>query len=224
MASPVSGSTDPQASTLRIALLLSLALHAALLLLAYPAAPNRPSGQPVLTVELESAVTAASRSRLQQQAHKSRRPPESTPVLTQAGVSPVAISPPNQPQPRPTPETPAARVTSKPATGSQTGQHKAAGTATRVTLRPGEVAVVMLMDKDGRPGQILWDKLPALTEAQLLRVEAAIREMRFPETHTGQVRTETIDVLRLLAQISRPPPAQVNPESDVTRPEPATGQ
>jgi hypothetical protein len=77
------------------------------------------------------------------------------------------------------------------------------------------VSVLLVIGSDGQVDRIFWDKLPALTDEQLRRVEAAIRAKSYI---AGQTITEIFDVrgfLRLPREYSEDtailPPA---PETD----------
>lgn len=84
---------------------------------------------------------------------------------------------------------------------SATADQNPAGRETRPALKPGEVSVIVLIRDDGHVGQILWDKMPAMTDAQLYAVEAAIRARKLPGAMSGQVRTETINIQALLDEL-----------------------
>jgi hypothetical protein len=46
--------------------------------------------------------------------------------------------------------------------------------------------------------QILWDRLPALTNEQLKRLESILRANTYPESMAGTMVTEVVDVRGLL--------------------------
>ncbi|MCX7150510.1 MAG: hypothetical protein NTY05_14075 [Rhodocyclales bacterium] len=57
------------------------------------------------------------------------------------------------------------------------------------------VTAMLVIDADGRLGQIFWDKLPALTDEQLRRVETVMRQKTYA---AGRTFNELVDVLGIL--------------------------
>ena len=96
---------------------------------------------------------------------------------------------------------PAGSTDKREGTTLQGSDHPPAGNESRPALKPGEVSVIFMIREDGLVGQILWNKLPAMTDAQLFRVEAAIRARKLPGAMSGQVRTETINIQALLDEL-----------------------
>jgi hypothetical protein len=72
---------------------------------------------------------------------------------------------------------------------------------------------MLVIGSDGRANQIYWDKLPALTDEQLRRVESAIRSRSYTP---GRTVTEVFDVREFL----KLQPAR-NDDSSPPAPEPA---
>lgn len=61
----------------------------------------------------------------------------------------------------------------------------------------GVVDVVMLIGGDGHPQTLIWDALPALTQAQFEQLEHLIRRQVYPST-AGARLTQQVDVFSLL--------------------------
>jgi len=78
------------------------------------------------------------------------------------------------------------------------GEGAVAATPTRKARRPGEVAIIIIVDHDGRPGQIFWDRLPALTDEQFARLKHAVRSRVYGAVLPGTRVDEVIDVSALL--------------------------
>jgi hypothetical protein len=57
---------------------------------------------------------------------------------------------------------------------------------------------------DGRITDIVWNRLPALTNEQFLRLEAILRTNTYPESMVGQIVTEVVDVRGLLGLAPEP--------------------
>ena len=64
----------------------------------------------------------------------------------------------------------------------------------RPGLRPGEASMVMEIGDNGVVGQIIWNQLPALTDDQLFRLEAAIREHYRLQSESGRFVRQVIDI------------------------------
>jgi hypothetical protein len=75
------------------------------------------------------------------------------------------------------------------------------------------VVVVLMVAPDGRVGDIYWDQLPAMTDEQLLQIEATIRQRHYPSNLdvAGPRRiTETLDVRAMLKLL--PTPGHTDPK------------
>jgi hypothetical protein len=183
---------------LRLALAVSVLLHAILLLAWQPAPkPWKPVDSAVLTVLLRGVPPVPASDPGTQQENTSV-------VLTQDGPAPAAfLVPPQAPlqgvivppaaDPQPAPAATPAPVALQPTPGRvSTSAPAAVG-----------VTVLLVVDAEGRVGQIYWDQLPALTDEQLRRVEAGIRQKTY---RPSQTINEVVDV-RSLLNLSPAPPA-----------------
>lgn len=185
---------------LRLALAVSVLLHAILLLAWKPAPkPWKPADSAVLTVLLRGpAPLPASQPGTQQE--------QASVVLTQDSPAPAAFSVPPQapplqgaivppaahPQPAPAAATPAP-VALQPTPGRVSNSAPAAV----------GVTVLLVVGEEGRVEQIYWNQLPALTDEQLRRVEALMRQKTY---RPSQTINEVVDV-RSLLNLSPAPPA-----------------
>jgi hypothetical protein len=187
---------------------LSVLLHA-LLLLAWKPPPQiwKAADHAVLTVVLRGVAPLA------QSSPAAVAQKQDVAVLVQQQPAPATFSVPPKPaasgtsapsatRPQSTPAASPARVVAKPTPGRLSNAPPAAI----------GVTVLLVIDGNGRVGQIFWDKLPALTDDQFRRLEAVIRE----KTYTaGQTLNEIVDV-RAILQL---PPAQAQ-ESAMPLPQP----
>ncbi len=177
----------------------SVLLHA-LLLLAWKLPPQvwKAADHAVLTVVLRGAAPLA------QSSPAASEPKQDVTVLVQKEPAPAAFSvlpkpvvqgapAPPAPRPQPTASVSQARVASQATVGRLSNAPPA----------PVGVTVLLVIGGDGRVGQILWDKLPALTDDQLRRVETVIRQRTYA---AGQTLNEIVDVRAIL----RLPPAQAD--------------
>jgi len=64
----------------------------------------------------------------------------------------------------------------------------------RYVHKPGEARVLLEVNSDGQIGQIIWDMLPALSDEQFNRLEAAIRARGHPGPSNNNFVKETINV------------------------------
>lgn len=196
---------------LQFALGLSVLLHA-VLLLAWKLPPQvwKAADHAVLTVVLRGAAPLApSTPPAAEQVHELA-------VLVQKDPATAAFSVP------PKPAAPAAAVV--PATRPQPAL---AASQARLSTQPTPgrlsnsipsvvgVTVTLVIGPDGHVRQMFWDKLPALTDEQFRRVEAAIREKTYA---AGQTINEVVDVRGLLklppARLEEIPAAVVQPAAE----------
>lgn len=174
---------------LRFTLGLSIMLHA-VVLLAWKLPPQvwRVADHPVLTVGLRtSAPGAAAGTRL---AGQSR---ETAALAYDASVAAVVRNPARSVAPAPVLEP--ARTAVQPGDPVRQAARVMPGPAMNSSSAPAGVVVLLVIGDDGRPQQIYWDKLPALTNEQLMRVEAAMREKTY---RAGRTIQEVVDVRGLL--------------------------
>ena len=68
------------------------------------------------------------------------------------------------------------------------------GGESRNLRKPGEARVMLEVNADGSIGQIIWDLLPAMTDEQFNKLEAAIRARGRPGPSSNSFVRETIDV------------------------------
>lgn len=85
------------------------------------------------------------------------------------------------------------------------------GFAQRVNLAIGEASIVMLIDHKGRPGEIYWHELPALTDEQLHLVEFRLRRHRYEEAKRGTAVAAVVNVFEILREPVRADPAAAEP-------------
>lgn len=190
----------------RVTLGLSLAIHA-VLLLAWKLPPPawKPVDSAVLTVVLRGATTAVPVS------VPVPEPPRDVPVLVQKDSDLARFSVPPKPQ---TPA-PAAPVPPRlqPKAGGEPGRIVGKPSPGRVTaVAPAAVgySVMLVTDGEGRVGQIYWDKLPALSDEQLRKVERALRARKYLPSQTVTEVFDVRDFLKLAPARSEddlPPPA-----------------
>jgi len=195
---------------LHVTLGLSVLLHA-VLLLAWKLPPQvwKAADHAVLTVVLRGAAPLASSSPpAAEQRHE-------VAVLVQKSPAVATFSVPPKPAAQPAAVPPAARPQPAPA-ASQARQstQTTAGRPSNSTPSVVGIAVTLVIGADGHVRQIFWDRLPALTDEQLRRVEAAIREKTYV---AGQTLNEVVDVRGLL----KLPPARPD-ESPVPAVPPAS--
>ena len=134
-----------------------------------------------------------------------------TPAVT-APATTVLLQPkvakPSAPVPAPKPTPGPAPAGGKPppdfrasSSGSRNGQVRPDAARRPAGRGAGVVEVLMVIGPDGHPKGIHWDKLPALTDAQLGELESLIRRQVYPSMEGARL-TQEIDVFDLLA-ISR---------------------
>lgn len=170
---------------------LSVLLHA-LLLLAWKLPPQvwKAADHAVLTVVLRGAAPLA------QSSPELAQPKPEVSVLVQKDPGPAAFSVP----PRPVVQGAAARPEVRPQPVLSASQGRLAAQPTQGRPSNSAVAavgvtVMLVIGGDGRVQQIFWDKLPALNDEQMRRLEAAIREKTYA---AGQTRNEIVDVRSIL--------------------------
>lgn len=189
---------------LAVALCLSLLFHAWVLLGWRQVLPRlRAGGETSLTVTFRQAavtehVEAASLQAGSGGKHATviEAPNSRAHIARQAGgveKRPVAAV-----QPRPQPSEPSRE-------SPRRQENVAAGVQERTGKRmPGEVSVLLIIDEGGRPGQIVWDQLPALTHEQFRLLEERIRGRVYPGALSGARLGEIIDVFAILRAPQRP--------------------
>lgn len=70
----------------------------------------------------------------------------------------------------------------------------AVGSSTPLAPQPLAVSVVLTLGESGQVQQIIWNQLPALTNEQLRRVEAAIRNRGYGRGSGNRVIEESLDI------------------------------
>lgn len=169
----------------QITLGLSVLLHA-VLLLAWKLPPPlwKTADHAVLTVVLRGAASLAPSA----PAEAEKKGEVS--VLVQP--APATFSVPPKPATQAVAEPSAARPQSAQiASPARVAPQPTQGRPSNAIPAPVGVSVMLVIGGDGRVRQIIWDQLPALTDEQLRRVEAAIREKAYAP---GQTITEIFDV------------------------------
>jgi hypothetical protein len=154
-----------------------------------PSVPSG-SGYPVLTVMFQTMAPAPSAS-------LRSRPPAETLVKPPPLPRPVAPAPSPVRETRPEVKLPAqeAQIPSKANSGTN---RPAPGRDARASAAVGGFSVLMSIGDGGLITQILWDRLPALTDEQLKRLESILRANTYPESMAGTMVTEVVDVRGLL--------------------------
>ena len=178
---------------------LSVLLHA-VLLLAWKLPPQvwKVADNAVLTVVLRAASPMA-------QSSQAVEKKQDIAILVQKDPAPAAFSVPPKtvvqgavvpPATRPQPSLPAtpARVAIQPAPGQPSSAPPA----------PVGVTVLLVVGTEGRVEQIFWNQLPALTDEQLRRVEAVIRDRTY---RPRQTLSEVVDVRNIL-KLPQPPASE----------------
>jgi hypothetical protein len=168
---------------------LSVLLHA-MLLLAWKLPPPvwKAADHAVLTVILRGVAPMAHSA----DAASEKKPDQS--LLVKKEPAPVAIPLPatvtatmQVPSPVPAVRPPAAL----PGSPGRLAPKAAPGRLSAAAPAPVGVPVLLVIGSDGRANQIYWNTLPALTDEQLRRVEAAIRLKTYAP---GQTVQEVFDV------------------------------
>ncbi len=77
---------------------------------------------------------------------------------------------------------------------SDAGANTVSGAESRYVHKPGEARVILEVNSDGQIGQIIWDLLPAMTDEQFNRLEAALRKRGYVGPSTNAFIRQTIDV------------------------------
>lgn len=169
-------------------LCLSLLIHA-VLLLAWKLPPPiwRAADHAVLTVVLRGAAPLAHST------DGTNENAAAAPLLVKQEPAPVAIPlPPKSVSTVPAtspPAIPASKV--KSGSPGRMAPKAAPGRLSAEQVAPVGETVLLVIGNDGRVTQILWNTLPALTDEQLRRVEAAIRAKVYAP---GQNLREVFDV------------------------------
>jgi hypothetical protein len=201
-----------------LALGLSFMLHVLLLSLSLPHKPaNRIPGASALTAVLMRAPAAGQTASATPQHSETGTPDEQKALVREQ--SPVSIQTRRK---ETTPQGNSRRIAGATHPGEGVSPLRSeqgpSGKETRTELKPGEVNVIFLVRDDGHVGQILWKRLPAMTYAQLERIEALIRARKLPGAISGQVRRETINIQALIEEIEGRKPAR----DEKAAPEPVT--
>lgn len=184
---------------------LSVLLHLALLL-AWKLPPPvwKAADQAVLTVVLRGVAPLA------QSSPRTTEPKPQVAVLVQKDPAPSAFAVP--PKPAVSGSVALPPVKALPAPALNPARQSAEPTPGRIsTAAPGPVGVrvTLVVGDDGRVNQIFFDTLPALSDEQLRRVEAAIRGKSYS---AGQTVHEIFDVRGFLKlPPERPQPAFAPP-------------
>lgn len=175
----------------RLTLGLSVAFHVLLLLVwKLPAPVWKTADAAILTVVLRGAASAIPRI---EAIPEPQRDPS---VLRRTDPAPASFSVPLRP-PLPVPASPAP-VRPSGASAGDAGRPANKPAPGKISNAPSAVvgvAVIIVTDETGRPGQIYWNNLPALTDEQLRRVEAAIRARRYAP---GQTINDVFNVREFL--------------------------
>lgn len=192
------GWRQDEARKFQVALGASILLHAAILF-GWKLSPElqRVAEHPVLTVVLRGATTAEVAG---EKAFASER---ELATLTRKVTDTVSFSV----QAKPEIPAPAVVVTNRLQMAAPGRQAKLApqansGRASVSPAAPVGVSVLLVIGGDGRVSQIFWNKLPALTNEQLRRVEAAIQAKTYAP---GQTVSEVFDVREFLKLPPVPP-------------------
>jgi hypothetical protein len=187
----------------------SVALHAALLL-AWKLPPPvwKVADHAVLTVVLRGAATAIPVS------PKAAEPERDVAVLVQKEATPAIFSVP----PKPAVQAPAVPAVSRSplplaGPGGRIAAQASPGRISNAPSAPVGISVLLVTGDDGRVNQIYWNKLPALTDEQLRRVERAIRAKTYA---SGQTISEVFDVREFLKL--PPGPTEEGPPTPATEP------
>ncbi len=166
---------------LLLMLVVSLLLHGALLWAWKTPTPRLGDGQSVLTVLLKARAATSSAPPAIAQALPAEQKLIDTPTVSE--TSKVNVHrPPNPP-----------RVASVPSVSASTAEE-----AAPVQAAMG-VSVLLQLNADGQVGQILWNELPALTDAQLHRLEMVIRARPYMRGASGRTIKEIVDIRAMLA-------------------------
>ena len=179
-------------------LLASALLHLLVLLtVKFPPKDRSGAGFPVLTVMFKAMTPAPVRLPEPLPVTQESPPPR---LLSQDAVAPaarVATKPPQVREPikevkpvvaeAPLPSA-AINGTSKPVPGRDA----------RTAPATGGVSVLMAIGEDGRVTEILWNRLPALTNEQFKRLENMLRANVYAASMAGTTVTEVVDVRGIL--------------------------
>lgn len=182
-----------------VALSISLVLHAIVLIRWTTVAPTRhDAGYSSIDVVLVRTSSPSSATmQLPDDGTHAQRPPE---VLAQTLRSETPRPPPSPNQTRDSRKSLTGGVAKDRQNGTQTGDAHPAGREMRRALKAGEASALFLINEDGHIGQIYWDRLPALTDEQMRRLENSIRSRQYPRSSAGQVLSEILDVQPFLAE------------------------
>ncbi len=175
---------------LQLTLAISITLHAVLLFAwKLPSELRKVTEHQILTVILRGATAVDSGAKPLAQERE-------VTILVRKSVQSPSFSVPSKPEVR----TPAAVVSNRPQPAApgrqgQLADQSSPGRASNSSPAPVGVAVLLVIGSDGRVTQIFWNKLPALTNEQFHRVEAAIQAKSYAP---GQTVSEVFDVREFL--------------------------
>lgn len=68
---------------------------------------------------------------------------------------------------------------------------------------PGEARLVIVVGDKGRPGELIWEYLPAITQEQFDQLEQQLRTRIYANVRRGTPIAQTIDVFALLQEAQR---------------------
>ena len=176
------------------ALAVSLALHMVVLALKFPQRPpSQETGATMLSVSFSNANDAMAKVLNTASQLKSLKPHE---LLAQDKASTFALHviPKAAPQTVTAPAQEQKIVNVDGSTQADTKGAKTWGAESRYVHKPGAARVLLEINADGQIGQIIWDMLPALTDEQFNRLEAAVRARGRRGLSGNSFVTETIDV------------------------------
>ncbi|RTL56466.1 MAG: hypothetical protein EKK46_04450 [Rhodocyclaceae bacterium] len=154
-------------------------------------------GNRTLTVSFRSAATVKEQ---QQEAQPSApaNAQNGTPILTQKQSS-VALAAPQAAVSPPTPKTMETRTQAKPQV-TQESKVVAPGPEAQSISNRGLFNALLTIGDDGDVGQIIWKDLPALTNAQLQRLESFLRAKKYGPGMAGRTISETVDLRPFLTE------------------------
>ena len=171
-------SSHPPETRFRIALLVSAALHAVVLGFWNQTKPVNPGGKRPLTVNFSPRSGPAERVMSEPRVKEEKLPPS---VLVQASTRPTDVEFHIAPPPQKTVPAPVAiGVPSR----TEARSH---------AMPAGMVEVLLTIDEDGKPRDVIWSKLPALTREEFRRLEQAMRQKSYPSFGRTYTVTEVIE-------------------------------
>ena len=177
-----------------LALVLSVILHAAILSWELKHPTSRETGSSVMTVTISS-------SRIDSLSSPEPANPDDgksfAEQLLTSNKSPVLVSP-DRRQGRQAPthlhSTLASQGVAAKIEVIGNGNSTSIEVDRRPAVKPGQARFVMEVSSDGRIGQIIWDKLPAMDTETFNRLEATIRARGYVGSPSGGFLRQTINV------------------------------